>query len=76
MFWIAHPKGTSKCYQFEFDRDTGWTAIGEAGFEPVRKVAIDEDWRALRFRRTTHVNSLTRRESMRLSPEGKARRQH
>jgi hypothetical protein len=26
------------------------------GFEPVRQVAIDADWSALRFRRRQHVN--------------------
>jgi hypothetical protein len=72
VFWIASPKRTSKRYRCELSRDTDWTAIGEAGFEPVRQVAIDEDWSALRFRRTTHIKSLTRRASMRISPEGKA----
>jgi hypothetical protein len=74
VFWIAYPKGTSTRFRCEFNRDTGWTAIGTAGFEPVRQVAIDEDWSALRFRRTTHIKALTRRESMLRSPEGKARR--
>lgn len=27
-----------------FDRDTGWDTMGEASFEPVRQVAIDDDW--------------------------------
>ena len=49
------PKGTSKRYKSEIHRDTGWQAIGQAGFEPVRAVAIDEDWSALRFRRNRCV---------------------
>jgi hypothetical protein len=28
-----------------------------AGFDSVRMVAIDEDWPALRFRRTQHIKA-------------------
>jgi hypothetical protein len=73
IVWVAYPKKTSKKYLCDFNRDTGWTVIGDAGFEPVRQVAIDEDWTALRFRRTEHIKSLTRGHSMAISPEGKSR---
>lgn len=73
LIWFAYPKKSSKRYSSEIDRDHGWEIVGDAGFEPVRQVAIDEDWSALRFRRTAHIKSMTRRESMRLSPEGRAR---
>jgi hypothetical protein len=55
ILWIAYPKGTSKRYKCEFNRDSGWTVLGNAGFESVRMVAIDEDWSALRFRRKEYV---------------------
>jgi hypothetical protein len=55
VLWFAYPKGTSKRYSCEFNRDTGWGVIREAGFESVRQVAIDEDWSALRFRRVQYV---------------------
>jgi hypothetical protein len=55
ILWIAYPKGTSKRYKCEFNRDSGWTVLGKAGFESVRMVAIDEDWSALRFRRSEYV---------------------
>lgn len=73
VVWIAYPKGSSKKYKCEFNRDSGWAVIGEAGFEPVRQVAIDEDWSALRFRRTEHIKSMTRSDSMAISTEGKQR---
>lgn len=73
VVWIAYPKGSSKRYQCEFNRDTGWKVLGGAGFEPVRQVAMDEDWSALRFRRTQFIKSLTRSSSMALSSEGKRR---
>ncbi|WP_243635832.1 hypothetical protein [Hymenobacter edaphi] len=58
--WVAYPKGTSKKYRCEFNRDTGWAALGAAGFEPVSQVAIDEDWSALRFRRVEYIKKMTR----------------
>lgn len=64
VLWIAYPKGTSKTYTCEFNRDTGWASLGAAGFEPVRQVAIDEDWSALRFRRVEYIKSMTRSFAM------------
>lgn len=63
VLWIAYPKGTSKRYTCEFNRDSGWGVLRDAGFEGVRMVAIDEDWSALRFRRVEYVRKLTRRGS-------------
>ena len=57
MIWFAYPKGTSRRYTCEFNRDTGWNVIRGSGFESVRQVAIDEDWSALRFRRREYVKS-------------------
>ncbi len=45
--------------------------LGRAGFEPVRQVAIDEDWSALRFRRAEFIKTLTRDASWAMSEEGK-----
>jgi len=60
IVWIAYPKSSSKNYKCEFNRDTGWARLGAHGFEPVRQVAIDEDWSALRFRRGEHIKKMTR----------------
>jgi hypothetical protein len=75
ILWIAYPKGTSKRYHCDFNRDSGFDTLGAAGFEGVRQVAIDEDWSALRFRRVEHVKSLTREVSRALTAEGKQRTQ-
>jgi len=48
-------------------------AKGDAGFEPVRMVAIDDDWTAMRARRVEFIKNLTRPESFALSTEGKKR---
>jgi hypothetical protein len=71
ILWFAYPKGSSKRYTCDFNRDTGWTELGKSGFEPVRMVAIDEDWSALRFRRAGFIKTLTRGKDSALSAEGK-----
>jgi hypothetical protein len=75
IVWFCYPKGTSKKYKCEFNRDNGWAVLGSFGFEPVRMVAVDEDWSALRFRKTTYIKTLTRSSSFAISADGKARTQ-
>jgi hypothetical protein len=53
--WFAYPKGSSKKYKCDFNRDTGWAKLKEAGFDTVRSIAIDEDWTGLRFRRNEFI---------------------
>jgi hypothetical protein len=57
IVWFAYPKGTSKKFKCDFNRDTGWDALKAAGFDTVRAIAIDEDWTALRFRRKEFIKS-------------------
>ena len=73
VVWFAYPKGTSKKYTSDISRDTGIQALGEAGFEPVRMVAIDEDWTGKRFRRVAFIKNLTRDPRALVSKEGKKR---
>ena len=54
VLWVAYPKGTSKRYQCDFNRDTGWKVLRELGYDTVRAVAIDADWTALRFRKVAY----------------------
>jgi hypothetical protein len=73
ILWMVYPKGTSRKYRCEFNRDSGWPILGAAGFEPVRMVAIDEDWSALRFRRVEHIKRMTRGAGNSISKAGKKR---
>jgi hypothetical protein len=57
IVWFAYPKGTSKKYKCDFNRDNGWDKLRALGFETVRAVALDEDWSALRFRRKEYVKA-------------------
>ncbi len=73
IVWLCYPKGSSKKYTCEFNRDTGWTSVGALGYEPVRGVAIDEDWSALRFRKVNFIKKITRAVTHTLTTEGKER---
>ena len=73
LVWLAYPKGSSKKYVSEIKRGQGWQSLGDAGFEPVRMIAIDEDWTASRFRRVEFIKDLTRGKEWRMSAAGKAR---
>ncbi|ODS86515.1 MAG: hypothetical protein ABS46_00835 [Cytophagaceae bacterium SCN 52-12] len=71
VLWYCYPKGTSKKYKCDFNRDHGWDELGKFNLEGVRQVAIDEDWSALRFRKTVYIKTLTR--NFAISEEGKKR---
>jgi hypothetical protein len=55
--WFAYPKGTSKKLKSDLNRDIMWDALLPLGIRPVRQIAIDNDWSALRFRRKEDVKS-------------------
>lgn len=61
--WMAYPKGTSKKYKAQINRDSGWKIVGEHDYEGVRQIAIDEDWSALRFRKVKFIKIMTRKFS-------------
>lgn len=73
VVWFAYPKGSSKRYTSEISRDDGWKALGKAGFAPVRMVAIDEDWAAVRFRRVEFIKTMTRGAEWAMTKAGKAK---
>jgi hypothetical protein len=73
VVWFAYPKGTSRRYRCEFNRDSGWAPLGAAGFEGVRQVAVDDDWSALRFRRVEFIKTMKRDASRAATEQGKAR---
>ena len=73
VVWFAYPKGTSKKYKAEINRDNGWESIGKIGFDTVRSVAIDDDWTGLRFRKNEFIKVMKRSPALALSEKGKAR---
>ncbi len=73
VLWFAYPKKSSKKYKSDISRDNGWGPLGNLGYEPVRQVAIDEDWSALRFKHVKNIKTMTRDKEMALSEAGKER---
>jgi hypothetical protein len=71
QLWMVYPKASSKKYKCDFNRDTGWRCLGEAGYEPVRQVAIDEDWSALRFRKAEFIKTMSRHPEGAISAVGR-----
>jgi hypothetical protein len=61
--WLAYPKGTSKKYKAQINRDSGWKFVGKMDYEGVRQIAIDENWSALRFRKIKFIKTMTRKFS-------------
>jgi hypothetical protein len=53
---VSYPKGGAKAGT-DLNRDAGWGPLSTAGFRPVRQVAIDDSWSALRWRRVEEVAS-------------------
>jgi len=49
LVWIAYPKGGSGV-KTDLNRDVLWKAIEPSGWRPVRLVALDEVWSAMRLR--------------------------
>ncbi len=70
VLWMCYPKGSSKNYTCDFNRDTGWQVMGQYELEPVRQVSIDADWSALRFRKVDHIKTMKRKFGA-LSEKGK-----
>ncbi|MGV4980969.1 hypothetical protein ACWC0C_39500 [Streptomyces sp. NPDC001709] len=48
LAWVAYPKAGK--LGTDLNRDTLAAALSERGVRPVRQVAIDDTWSALRFR--------------------------
>jgi hypothetical protein len=49
LVWLAYPKGSTAAGH-DVNRDTLSRALEPTGWTPVRQVALDDTWSALRFR--------------------------
>lgn len=62
--WLAYPKGTSRKYKSQINREKGSKFLSQFEYEGVRQIAIDEDWSALRFRKIRFIKTMTRNFSV------------
>ena len=62
LLWLCYPKKSSKVYKgSDCSRDIVAQVLAEEGYEPVRNIAIDEDWSALRFRKVEKIKKMARK---------------
>ncbi len=54
LLWLAYPKGGSGV-PTDVNRDKLWQAMAPTGWRPVRQIALDDVWSAMRFRPGTLV---------------------
>ena len=59
LVWIAYPKGSSGV-KTDVKRDSLWEALKPTGWRPVRQIALDEVWSAMRFRPESEVGKKAR----------------
>ncbi|PKR77683.1 DUF3052 domain-containing protein [Halalkalibacillus sediminis] len=72
ILWLCYPKKSSKKYKgSDASRDSVGSMLSTDGFEPVRQIAIDDDWSALRFRKTDQIKNMKRKFAV--TEEGKKR---
>jgi hypothetical protein len=70
-FWLAYPKKSTKKYNSDLQRETIWNQFGSYCMEPVRQIAINDDWSAMRYKHVSKIKKMTR--SFAASEEGKIR---
>jgi hypothetical protein len=62
LLWLCYPKKTSKVYKgSDCSRESVAVMLADQGYEPVRQVAIDEDWSALRYRKVENIKTMVRK---------------
>jgi hypothetical protein len=57
QFWVAYPKGTSKLYKSNLNRDIIRNLFQQYKFDGVAIVAIDDNWSAMRVRSEELIKS-------------------
>lgn len=51
MLWVSYPKKSSKV-ETDLSRDSAWDQLFSTGWQPVRQVAMDDVWSAIRLKQT------------------------
>lgn len=55
--WLCYPKGSSKKYKSDLNRDTTHEVTESYNFQGVTLVSIDNDWSAFRIRHNDNIKS-------------------
>jgi hypothetical protein len=71
FLWVCYPKGTSKKYKSDLNRDKTVNVFAPYNFEAVTLVAIDDDWSAIRVKNVDLIKTMKRKTAT--SERGKER---
>src|SRR5690606_15398664 len=55
VLWVAHPRKKSVTLTTDITNDYQWDPLVKKGYDQVKRLKIDADWEALRFRRTEYI---------------------
>ena len=64
LVWFAYPKKSSPLYKkfkCDINRDNGWECLRDHVYRPIRSIAVDSDWTALRFKPQHLVKAISPR---------------
>ncbi len=62
-FWACYPKGTSKNFKSDLNRNSMAEVMAKFELEPVSQVSIDDDWSAMRFRHADLIRTMARKSA-------------
>jgi len=71
ILWFAYPKKTSKKYTTEINSNHGWGVLGDYNLKPISEVSIDDNWKAIRFRKVSFIINSAQKEDFALNLNGK-----
>ncbi|WP_068776204.1 hypothetical protein [Paenibacillus sp. FJAT-26967] len=72
LLWLCYPKKTSRTYKgSDCSRESVAALLAAEGYEPVRQIALDDDWSALRYKQASSIKKMTRKSAV--TEQGKQR---
>ncbi|MVO98726.1 DUF3052 domain-containing protein [Paenibacillus lutrae] len=65
LLWLCYPKKTSRIYKgSDCSRESVAALLAAEGYEPVRQIALDDDWSALRYKQAGSIKKMTRKSAV------------
>src|SRR5690606_15135696 len=55
ILWVAHPRKKSENFRTDITIDYQWDPLVKKGYDQFKRLKIDSDWEALRFRRAEYI---------------------
>ena len=55
ILWVAHPRKKSENLRTDITNEYQWDPLVKKGYDQIKRLKIDSDWEALRFRRAEYI---------------------